>query len=58
MTNDNSKEILKELVQIKRLLMAHMLKSGAEGKDLAHALDISTGRISQMFPVKKFNKYK
>ena len=56
--NDYSAEILKELIQIKRLIIVHMLKNGADGKDLSSALGVSKQRISQLFPVKIYKRYK
>jgi hypothetical protein len=44
---------LKELQDIKRLLMVLLLKAGGTPNDLAHALKVHPSRISQLLPVKK-----
>lgn len=47
---------LKELQDIKRLLMVVLLKAGGTPNDLAHALKVHPSRISQLLPVKKIKK--
>ncbi len=47
---------LKELHDIKRLLMVLILKSGGTPEELAYALEVHPSRISQMLPVRKIKK--
>jgi len=47
---------LKELQDLKRLLMVLLLKVGATPTDLGYALDVHPSRISQILPVKKIAK--
>lgn len=50
------KEELEELRKIRKLLMLHMLKSGAISKELEMATGMDAGYIRKMFP--KIKKYK
>ena len=53
-----AQEELKELQDIKRLLMVLLLKIGATPNDLGYALGVHPSRISQMLPVRKIGKSK
>ncbi len=48
--------IIKELDQIKRLLVIQLLLGGADGGTIGHALGIKRSRVSQLFPINKFKK--
>ncbi len=47
---------LKELENIKRLLIALLLKLGASSEEVGTALSVDSSVIRRMFPVKKFKK--
>jgi len=47
---------LKEVQDVKRLLMVLILKLGGTPGDLAHALKVHPSRISQLLPVRKIKR--
>jgi hypothetical protein len=47
---------LKELQDMKRLLMVLLLKLGSTSNELAYALKVHPSRIRQLLPVKKIKK--
>lgn len=47
---------LKELENIKRLLIALLLKLGASSEELGTALGVDSSGIRRMFPVRKIKK--
>ncbi len=49
-------EGLKELQDLKRLVMVLLLKIGATPDDLGYALNVHPSRISQLLPVRKIKK--
>jgi DNA-directed RNA polymerase specialized sigma subunit len=46
----------KQLEEIKRLLVALLLKLGASSRELASALRVHETRVCQMFPMRKISK--
>lgn len=52
------KSELKELEQIKRLLVLQLIKDGVTATEIGKALGITQQRVSQMFPVSKLKKTK
>jgi len=50
------KSELKELEQIKRLLVLQLIKDGVTATQIGKALGITQQRVSQMFPVSKLKK--
>lgn len=52
-----SKEELKELDRIKKLLMLALIKSGATSDELDLATDMGAANIRRMFPITKIKKY-
>jgi hypothetical protein len=53
-----SEEELKELRDIKKLLIVSLLKSGVSAESIAQLLDIDRGDFSREFPVRKLLKPK
>lgn len=49
-------DILKELAQIKKLLVTQLILQGVDGGTIANTLGVTNGRISQIFPVGKLKK--
>jgi hypothetical protein len=59
--NKNSQKqdsTLKELGDIKRLLILLLLKDGASQGDVARALQMDQGNFSRMFPARKLKSVK
>jgi hypothetical protein len=56
--NRNQDPTLKELEDIKRLLILLLLKGGASQGDVARALQMDQGNFSRMFPARKFKSVK
>ncbi len=54
--DDMDSETLKEVQDLKRLVMVLLLKIGATPDDLGYALDVHPSRISQLLPVRKIKK--
>ena len=54
MAQENRKEILDNLQMIKILLVLLVDKLGVDKKDIAKALGISQGRLSQLLHPKKY----
>jgi hypothetical protein len=50
--------MLKELEDIKRLLILVLLKGGVSPGDVARALQMDPGNFSRMFPARKFKSIK
>ena len=50
-------EEVEELRAIKKLLMLDLIKSGATLEEIAAALGITVGRVSQILPQRKIKKY-
>ena len=53
-----NQDTLKELHDVKRLIMVLLLKIGASPNELGYALGVHPSRISQMLPVSKIKKAK
>ena len=51
-------KILKEIDYIKKLLILHLLKSGASTGEVRKILKMGGSRFSEFMPVKKPKKYK
>ncbi|HEV2111385.1 MAG TPA: helix-turn-helix domain-containing protein [Gammaproteobacteria bacterium] len=51
-------ELLKELQDIKRILVVALIKSGASQGEVATALNVNQSSISRMFPSKDKSKKK
>jgi predicted transcriptional regulator len=47
---ENDSSVLNELQDIKRLLVAILIKSGASQGEVASALNVNQSSISRMFP--------
>jgi hypothetical protein len=47
---------MRELQDIKKLLVLQLLASGVRAGDIARALDMNKGNFSRMFPVRKLSK--
>ena len=56
MSNQPDTKILKELQDIKKLLVLQLLDAGFQAGILANLLEIDTGDFSRIFPVKKILK--
>jgi len=54
--DEMDQEGLKELQDLKRLVMVLLLKIGATPDDLGYALNVHPSRISQLLPVRKIKK--
>jgi hypothetical protein len=50
------KELKDELESIKKLLAIHLINSDVEKKEIANALGITAGRLTQIVPFKKKTK--
>ncbi len=48
---------LKELEDLKRLLILHLLKQGASQTEVALALNVNKSTVSRMFPYGKIKKF-
>ena len=46
----------KELENIKRLMIALLLKLGASSEEIGSALGVDSSRVRKIFPVKKIKK--
>lgn len=46
-------KILEELINIKKLLIMHLIKNGTNGKNIGELLGLSKSRISQLVPSRK-----
>lgn len=47
---------LKELQDLKKLIMVLLIKIGASPEELGFALDVHPSRISQLLPVRKIKR--
>jgi plasmid maintenance system antidote protein VapI len=56
MTEDNKKELVDNINMIKMLLVLLVDKLGVDKRDIAKALGISPGRLSQLLNPKKYKK--
>jgi hypothetical protein len=56
--NQKRDPTLKELEDIKRLLILLLLKGGASQGDVASALQMDQGNFSRMFPARKLKSVK
>jgi len=56
MENKQFNKIIDELRSIKNLLVLDLQKSEVKGEQIAKALGISQGRLSQMLAIKKYKK--
>ena len=50
--------VVKELDNIKRLLILLLIKSGTPQGEIATALNVDQGNLSRMFPARKFKSFK
>jgi hypothetical protein len=50
-------KILKELENTKKLLILHLVKSGASGREIRAVLRISGREFNKLFPLRKVKKY-
>lgn len=51
--NKDTERILKELKQIKNLLILSLLKTGGTSEEVNYATGMGAGNIRRMFPVKR-----
>jgi len=51
-------EILKELQDIKKLFILHLVKSGATTREIRNILKISGTNFKKLLPIKKVKTYK
>lgn len=56
--NITSSDILEELVHIRKLLMALLVRDGLDSKGLARVLNMGDSTIRKMFPMNKIKKSK
>ena len=56
MKKDNKQELAENINMIKMLIVLLVNKLGVENKDIAKALGISKGRLSQLLNPKKYKK--
>jgi DNA-binding MarR family transcriptional regulator len=49
---------VKELDNIKRLLILFLIKTGTPQGEIATALNVDQGNLSRMFPARKFKNFK
>lgn len=53
-----NKKILKELKSVKKLLVLHLLKSGATQREIKNILKTSGTEFKKIIPRKKIKRYK
>jgi len=53
---ESTKEMLQELESIKKLLILISIKSGANSKEIGHAVGIDSSAIRKMFRMRKTKK--
>jgi hypothetical protein len=53
MTSDWNSRALKELEDIKKLLIVQLLNSGVQAGSIARLLDMDAGNFSKMFPARE-----
>lgn len=58
MNDKKLEQILSELSAIKRLLILFLQQEEVKIENIAKALGVSVGRVSQMAPIKKYRKRK
>ncbi len=50
---ESTKEMLQELVSIKKLLILISIKSGAKSEEIGRAVGIDSSTVRKMFPMRK-----
>jgi hypothetical protein len=58
MSSADQKRLLKELEDTKKLLILHLVKSGASGGEIRAVLRISGAELNRLLPLRKVDKYK
>ena len=58
MSPADQRKLLKELEDTKKLLILHLVESGASGREIRAVLRISGREFNRLFPLRKVNKYK